>query len=131
MSQTLAYHLFYSSTDIVNDILSNRSIKPKNIYKNTKTYDDNLAFAYNNLVMNTEVAVLGESYGYIKNDYSQFDYLKQENMSLFDYEDVEYINEELESDEDFSKRWEESEERCSSPMSVSSESDSESDWNVI
>jgi len=127
MSSSLAYHLFYSPPKKIEELLRHRNLKQKPSSKSSGL-QDNLAFAYNNLVMDTEVAVWGESYGYIKNDYSEFDYLKKENESLFNYLEVEYINEELESDEEFSKRWEESVERCSSPMSVSSESDSDGDW---
>lgn len=128
MTKTLAYYILYSSTDTVDIILKNRNPVLNNTKSKPHTFSDNLAFAYNDYLVKTELANDGESYGYITPDYSRFDYLMKDQY--IDYDDVEYIGD-VETDEDFGKRWDTEGSRCNSPTSASSESDDDGDWTTV
>jgi len=92
-------------------------------------FSDNLAFAYNDYLVKTGLAKDGESYGYITPDYSRFDYLMEDHTVNYSYE-LEYIGD-IESDVEFSKRWDENEDISTYPTCTSSESEDDGDWNTI
>ena len=121
-SNSLSYHLFYSPTTKVEEILKKRTEKgvwasgiflsnsdkgwiDRRVMENCSNRgSDNLAFAYNDFLVRTAMASKEESYGYIKPDHDIFDYLNPEkcidivNESLYVYEDEE-------SDSEFIKKY--------------------------